>query len=127
MPNYTLDNEGKIISIPPSVKIPETEPIELGPVIEEESPEQPMEVQKRKNKLADLFEVPQAEDNDIYADDLTEITDEDIMGGDNDMSDLTNVSRDDIMGISPEKRRARRFKRTNRPYQPPNSLRGIRG
>lgn len=94
--------------------------------ITQQAPEE-MPIQRKKNKLADLFEVPQAEDNDIYADDLTEITDEDIMGGDNDMSDLTNVSRDDIMGISPEKRRARRFKRTNRPYQPPNSLRGIRG
>ena len=63
-----------------------------------------------KDELADLFEVPQPEDNDITTEHLTavpekedlsdlfNVSEEEMMGGDSDLSDLVDVSTADVMG-----------------------------
>ena len=80
--------------------------------------------EKPANDMSDLFEVPQPEDNDIFVDDLLELDDEEDMEDFDDLSDLTKVEMDDIMGKPPRPRLAR-FKRTDRPYQPPTSMGGV--
>ena len=66
-----------------------------------------------KNELADLFEVPRAEDNDMYVDDLFDVPEEDLDMEDN-LDDLTQVKREDVMGRPPKKKV--RYSRTLRPY-----------
>jgi hypothetical protein len=77
-------------------------------VAQEVAPAEPARPQTNADDMSDLFEVPQEDDADIYSDDLVELDDEDVMGGDSDMSDLTSVSREDVMGRPLKKRRVRR-------------------
>jgi len=94
-------------------------------------PSQPALVEPPKDELADLFEVPQPEDNDINCDDLVsfddqdvadllEVDDEDVFG--KDINDVISVSREDIMGTKPKSRV--HFVRTNKPL-PPSGLVGL--
>ena len=79
------------------------------------------------NDMADLFEVPQSEDNDMYIDDLFEVPDEELDMDDDlddDLSDLTSVSAEDVMGRKPKPRM--KFARTGKPYIPPVSMGGTR-
>lgn len=89
---------------------------------------------KEEDPMADLFEVPQSTDNDMYIDDLLGNTEEesiddlvdvdlqrDIMGGDG-IADLTTVNRNDIL----VGRRASKPRPIIRPQVPPASLGGIR-
>lgn len=80
-------------------------------------------VQRSKNKLADLFETPQPEDNDIYTDDLFTVDSQDFELN-TDISDLTRVSSDNIIG-RPRSRRRQMFRRTEKPYNPPTSIGGV--
>lgn len=77
----------------------------------------------RSDALKDLFEVPKENDNDIYCDDLVDLSDEDVYGGDTNLSDLTSVNTEDIMGNRPKKKR---IQRTYKPYYPPDSMGGMR-
>lgn len=65
-------------------------------------PEQPEE--SDRDDMADLFEVPEPEDHDMQYDDLLDVEDEDVFGGDSNLSDLTSVSREDVMGKKPVRR-----------------------
>ncbi len=57
------------------------------------------EVKKVKdNGLSDMFTTPKADDNDMATDHLTSVSDEDVFGGDPDMSDLTDVTEEEMMG-----------------------------
>ena len=85
---------------------------------------------RRKNELADLFETPGANDNDIYADDLIEYNEDDAdpdVGDllDDDLSDLVSVSREDVMGRAPRPRKSK-TRRIDRPYDNPMSMGGMR-
>jgi hypothetical protein len=63
-----------------------------------------------KNALADLFEVPQENDNDIYTDDLLELPEDD------NIQDLFNVSKEDIIGRPrTPKIKKQKFIRTSKP------------
>lgn len=95
----------------PELIVPLPEPIVLPSLIpaEEQKPERPAD------ELADLFEVPQEEDNDMYTDDLFELDDEE------DLSDLTRVTREDVMG-KPRKARPPKYLQIRRPYYPPTSI-----
>jgi hypothetical protein len=75
-----------------------------------------------KNELADLFQVPQAEDNDMYVDDLFAVPEEELDMED-DLSDLTQVSREDVMGKPPKPRL--RYTRTKKPYAGPTTMGSI--
>lgn len=91
------------------------------------------EAEVEEDELAELFEVPQPEDNDIRTDDLFQID-----NPDEDLSDLTEVRHEDIMGeaypglppaIGEEstQRVPRRIRRTPRRYFPPETgMTGIR-
>lgn len=58
----------------------------------EESVQQP-------DDLSDLFERPDAHDNDMETDDLVSLDEEDVFGdGGSDMSDILEVDEEDIMG-----------------------------
>ena len=105
-------NDNEII-IPQSVQ----PPVVVSQRDIEDTQVEEMPVKKPKNDMADLFEVPQPEDNDIYVDDLLEIPEE------GSYSDLTDVSKEDIIG----KPRAKRYKRTNKRYVQPSSLGGMQG
>lgn len=92
---------------------------------------QPMPVVEeptKEDELAELLAVPQPDDNDIVTDHLVDISEEDIYGGDPDMSDLTDVTQEDLFGTPPAVEQARRrIKRTAKRYStPPTSLRGVR-
>jgi hypothetical protein len=106
------------------VIIEEASPEQEVEIIEEVAPEsEPVaEVAEHEDELADLFEVPQPDDHDIYSDDLVE-TDEA-----EDLSDLTSVSREDVMGSRPKskaKYRIVRRPRTARRFVPPTTLGGM--
>jgi len=109
-------------SPPPSVPTPEVEEEPEGEMVEEveEEPEE------EKDELADLFEVPQPEDNDMAIDDLFTLPNEE----DDDLSDLTDVSTEDIMGgepiPKPKYKVVRRIRRTGKRYIPPPSMGGVR-
>lgn len=91
-------------------------PEEVVPVEAEQKP-------KPADDMADLFEVPQDEDNDMYTDDLFEVDDADIMGGDN-LTDLTAVQNEDIMGNRPKPKP--KYRRVYRPaFVPPPTVGGI--
>lgn len=79
-----------------------------------------------RKSTQDLFEVPHEEDNDIATEDLFALDTEDIMGGDEDMSDLTSVSTDDIMGKPITSRKKRRMRTQPRYEPPPTGIGGIR-
>lgn len=70
--------------------------VPVQPVEDQEIEE--VEQPRPKHSAAHLFETPEAEDNDIYTDDLFELTDEDVFGGDTDMSDLTEITDEEMMG-----------------------------
>lgn len=71
------------------------------------------------DELADLFEVPQPEDNDIYTDDLLELDEEEGVG------DLLTVSREDIINGGQAKPKPKvKLVRTGKPYYP--GLTGLR-
>jgi len=76
--------------------------------------QQPVE---KEDDLADLFEVPQEEDNDIYTDDLLELDEPE------GVEDLLTVSREDIMNGTRSKPKPK-LMRTNKPYYP--ELTGLR-
>ena len=95
-------------------------------------PEPEVEEEKEPDELADLFEVPQPEDNDMRTDIALDLDEEDIMGGDPDMSDLVDVPDEVFTGAppasEPEKvkrpvRRVRLIRR--RPPTPPTSIQGV--
>ena len=101
---------------------------------EEEMMEEPITMEElvnlaptRKNRMGNLFEVPQPEDNDMYTDDLFELPGEN-MEYEDDLSDLTTVTKEDIMGRVPVRKPklSQRLQRTNKPYYPPTSLGGMR-
>jgi len=73
--------------------------------------------EEKEDELADLFEVPQEEDNDIYTDDLLELDEEE------GVEDLLTVSREDIMNGTRSKPKPK-LVRTTRPYYP--ELTGLR-
>ena len=108
------------------IEAPQPPALIKTPVPEEAVNEVP-EPFKKRDSMADLFEVPQPEDNDMYVDDLVATPEED------DISDLVDVSNEDIMGEPPPlnkereyKMPSRRVRRTSRPYNPPTSLGGMR-
>jgi len=76
---------------------------------------QPVEAE---DGLADLFEVPQPEDNDINCDDLLELDEEE------GVEDLLTVSREDILYGADKPKPKPQFIRTSRPYYP--GLTGLR-
>lgn len=80
----------------------------------------PVEVEEEPDELADLFEVPQSEDNDMATDHLVDIDEEE------DLSDLTTVTNEDIMGSPPivRKRKASPRKVALR-HPPPTTLGGV--
>ena len=96
------------------------------PVTTDEEPE------TKQDALADLFEVPQEEDNDIGMADLFEVEDQTVDMED-DLSDLTQVTEEDVMGTPPpppQKAPAPakpRYRRTTRRYYPPVSVGGVSG
>jgi len=123
-----MTKDGQIIPIPEA----EPEPVELGEGAEvgyQPVPE-PEPEPEEEDELADLFEVPQPEDNDMRTDHLVEVPKEE------DFSDLVEVSEADIMGDdfpgtppSSEEpvqrpRPVRQFKRTPRRYPPPPTTMG---
>ena len=79
------------------------------------------EAEEEKDELADLFEVPQPEDNDMVTDHLLDIDEDD------DLSDLTSVSQEDVMGtpLGESKKRYRVVPRRVNAPPPPTSLGGI--
>ena len=83
---------------------------------------------KRKNNdLSDMFAVPQPEDNDMDTSDLFTVPEEDVDMDDN-LDDLTRVTNEDVMGKPPRPRRVvqPKFRRTSREYIPPTSMGGMR-
>lgn len=80
-----------------------------------------------EDDLSDLFTVPTMDDPEQTIDDLVEIDVEDVFGeGGDDMSDLTDVTNDDIMGedpLAPKKHRVPR--RVTRPPTSPNGMQGV--
>ena len=116
-----LDNEQEQIGYSPPVEA-------IPPVI----PQPEEVVEEPKNDIDDLFEVPQPEDNDMRTDHLVAAPEED------DMSDLTDPPEEEELsdlftGEQPaeepeqvQRPPVRRYVRTNRPYSPPTSLRGLR-
>lgn len=128
MPKIKITREGKVVSIPSPMEkrikvVPvREEQVEAIPPEERIEPPPPDEIEEKpEDELADLFEVPQPEDNDMVTDHLVELDEED------DLSDLTEVTREDIMGTPPVKRvPKRRLKRTGRHYPPPpTSIGGV--
>jgi len=120
-PKYKLTKDGRVVPIASDIE-PMPEPVVIP---EEDITEMPAEAPEPepKDELADMFEVPQPEDNDMVTDHLVELDEED------DLSDLTAVSREDIMGTPPKPkykivRRGRRFLRRE---PPPTSLTSPRG
>lgn len=117
------------ITIPEAAQPPEAE-LEQQAEAQEAASDEVIK-SKPKNPNADLFEIPQPEDNDIYSDDLIDVEDEDVFGGNPDMSDLTNVSNEDLMGEpkSSNKEKVYRYHRPRRIVQPspPTSFGGMRG
>lgn len=96
-------------------------------------PEPEVEEEKEPDELADLFTVPQPEDNDMRTDIALGFDEEDIIGGDPDMSDLVDVPEEDIMGEAPApeerpvaKKKKYKIVRPIRREPPPTSLGGIR-
>lgn len=82
---------------------------------------QPVEAKEEDDSgMEDLFDPGEEDDME----DIVEVDEEDIMGGDEDMSDLVNVSQEDVMGTKPKKKT--KVRRTNRRYlPPPTSLGGV--
>ena len=117
MPDEEEQTEEETIMVPAEATPPE-------PEVEEE------------DELKDLFEVPQPEDNDMRTDIALDFDEEDIIGGDPDMSDLVDVPEEDIMGEpEPEgeeaerpivKKKKYRIVRPIRREPPPTSVGGIR-
>ncbi len=117
-PRYRITEEGKAVLIPKP-----TEPLASIPVPEEAI--EPVEPEpKPKDELADLFEVPKPDDNDMVVDHLIDAPEEE------DLSDLVEVSDEDIMGKLPPRKPkpVERFRRTSKRYipPPPTGIRGIR-
>ncbi len=121
----TAEPEVENIIKPEEEEEEEEERSEVGvgrPIIVERILEAPPD---EEDSLADLFEVPQEEDNDIRVDDLFELPD------DEDISDLTSVSDEDVMRGEPvpgarSKRKVRYVRRTSKGYNPPPTMGGIR-
>jgi len=108
-------------------------------------PSAPPESEK-KTSWQRLFETPKSTDKDMRTDDLVSISEEDVMGGDPDLSDLTDVpdslisvdpsvtslSRDDATGSSGATRPRRptrlpQYRRTQRRYPPQTGIIGSLG
>ncbi len=87
-PQFMLDEEGRAIPIPEPAQ-EETES-ELAVETPEAMPEVPET--KKKDELADLFELPKPDDNDITTKHLFEMEQPD------DLSELVEVSDEDVMG-----------------------------
>ncbi len=84
------------------------------------------EPRAKDDDISDLFEGPKETDDDMATDDLVEVSEEDVMGGDEDMSDLVDVSNEDVMGKAPkQKNTSRQIRRTNRRYVASLSLGGM--
>ena len=99
-----------------------TEPEQEVEIVEEVAPESVVEEAKHEDELADLFEVPEADDHDIYSDDLVEAP------GLEDLSDLTRVTREDVIGSRPKaKGKYRIVRRPARRFVPPGGMQGLRG
>jgi len=78
------------------------------------------EVEEEKDELADLFEVPKSEDNDMTTDHLVDVDEEE------DLSDLTTVTEEDIIGSPPAVRKKKyRIARPTRQSPPPTTLGGV--
>jgi len=139
----TPENEEDIYRAQPEPIIPSEErpqfippPTPVEPKEEEEPV--PVSVPEPEDELADLFEVPQPEDNDMAIDHLLAPPEE--VTEDDDVEDLVEVSAEDIMGEpypgtppstetpeTPGRVPVKRFKRTLRRYPPPpTSLGGVR-
>ena len=93
MPKYMMNKEGEVVEIPFDVQEIAPEPIERVERVEAQpEPED-------KDGLADMFEVPKTEDNDMDTEYLFETDKEDDLSDMTEIpSDLTDVSREDIMG-----------------------------
>ena len=102
-------------------EMPRTEIVMEEPEIVEEPP---------KDELADLFEVPQPEDNDMTISHLFEVPEEE------DLSDLVDVGNEDLMGYGGEPPAAKTFRITPKGrriirYRPPltpgdSGMQGVR-
>lgn len=127
MPKF-MTKDGKVVEMP---DIPEPEPEPAAepmpetpaPVFERAEPER----ETNEEALADLFDVPQPEDNDMRTDHLVELEEEE------DLSDLVDVNfGTDIVGDEepePQQKRFRispRGRRFIRRQPPPTSLGGLR-
>jgi len=85
-----------------------------GVVIEEVPPEQ-----EKSDGISDLFEAPSVDEDDMSADDVLEVDEEDIFGaGGEDLSDIVGVSDEDVIG-TPRKPKPKKIYRVRRPYIPP--------
>ena len=126
MPKYMMSKEGKVVEMPdiPEPE-PEAEPMPEtpAPVFERSEPER----ETNEDALADLFEVPQQDDNDMRTAHLVELEEEE------DLSDLVDVDfGTDIVGDEepePQQKRFRispRGRRFIRRQPPPTSLGGLR-
>lgn len=129
MPKYMLTKDGKVVEVP-QAPIEQIQPVER-PASEMEivSAGETFEQPKKKNNLSDLFEVPQPEDNDMATDHLFELEEEDVYGGDPDMSDLLEVTNEDVMGRQPERKVRYKLRPKGRRairYIPPTSIQGMR-
>jgi len=129
VPEYTIDEEGRVVPLPsPPAPIPPPTPIEPEERVEVEpvyAPE-PTPEPEVEDELADLFTVPQPDDNDMKTDHLLEVPEETT---EEDLADLFEVG--DIMDDEeypgtpptpeeiPRRTIPRRYKRTPRRYQPP--------
>jgi len=128
--------EPAIAPLPPPVTI-----VPAATAIPSASPEP-----KKSTSWSRMFETPKSTDKDMRTDDLVSISEEDVMGGDPDMSDLTDVpdslisvdpsvtslSRDDITGSSGAARPRRparlpQYRRTQRRYPPQTGIIGSLG
>ena len=127
MPGYIRTPDGRLVAIPTPVT-----------PLEEETEEE------EGDDLSDLFEVPKTGDlSDLMdASGETEVSEEDVIGGDADMSedllesdaemteedeeDLFGVSEADVMGYKPKPRKPK-IMRTTKYYPPPlTTLGGMR-
>ena len=118
----------------------EVEVVEESPVPEPPSTETEPSPTREANgdDLADMFRAPSMEDPDMQTDDLVRVSEEDVFGeGGEDMSDLLEVTEEDVMGEGwdepestpepqPKRRIIRRVMRTNKRYDTPTSMRGMR-
>lgn len=109
------------------------QPIPIEPILEPDTgdnyetvlvDENGREIPQRKGAedLSDLFDVPHPNDPDIYSEDLLDLDEEDISGGD--CNDLFEVTRDDIIG-TPTRHKTFKVRRLKKRELPMTGMQGL--